>query len=350
MSERGPRRSSRPGCVARLLLAIALTTVALGAVAAAQYRAFTTTDVVLGAEPVRVEIGPGWSSFRAVAELEAAGVIAPSPFWDVYLRLAAVDCLQAGTHAIEGAATAEELMAALCAPSYAPGVRLTLVEGQNIFELADEMDSVGLGQRDDVLALAFSPEFLESVGIDAPSVEGYLAPDTYEFAVDSTAEDVLRRLLSAGAELRASVFATETEVSGSYTLHEVLTMASIVEREAQVGDERALIARVLLNRLDAGMPLQCDPTCVYGPTLYRQRPSPTTCRDPSSTHSTYVVPGLPPTPIANPRAASISAVLEPAADDSVLYFVARMDGTGRHEFSATYEEHRRNVRRFLGGQ
>lgn len=338
------------GCLVRLVVGVFVVAGAISAVVAWQYEAFVTGDVVTGQGPIDVEIEPGWSSYRAVAELRRAGSVVESPFWSVHLRWAAVDCLQAGVHTIPGTATPSQLLRALCETSYAPGIRLTLIEGQNLFELSDEIARVGFADRDEVLALAQSAEFAASVGVAAPTLEGYLAPNTYEFYEDADGEEVLRRLADAGTELRERLFADDTDVSAEFSRHEILTMASIVERESQVADERPLIARVLLNRLAAGMPLQCDPTCVYAPDLYQQEPSPATCRDPESTHSTYVLPALPPTPIANPRAESIAAVLRPASDTSLLYFVARMDGTGRHAFSATYEEHRRNVRQYLGGR
>ena len=349
--DRGPRKS-RPrrarGCLTTLLVVLFLFASAAAAVVFLGYRLFTTSDVVLSDRPVEVSVEPGSGGFQVVSHLVAAGVIAESQFWPLFLRLEAhLGCLQAGDHVVPSEATPARLFEVLCETSYAEGVRLTLIEGHNIYELADRIDEAGLGARREVLALAEDREFLDSLGISAPTLEGYLAPNTYEFEPAAGAETVLRRLAQAGESLRTAAFANPSPVREQFSDHEILTIASIVEREARVDDERALIARVILNRLDVGMKIQCDPTCVYGPSTYQQRPSPTLCRDPASTHSTYVLPGLPPTPIANPRRASIEATLAPASDDSVLYFVARQDGSGRHEFAATYEEHRRNIDRFL---
>ena len=341
------RRKSR-GCGTALLAILFLVIAGAGGSAFLGYRLFATSDVVLSARPIPVTVEPGWGGWRAVEALTEAGVVSPSPFWPLFLRFEAESsCLQAGDHLLPAEATPNRLFEVLCETSYAPGVRLTLIEGQNLYELADGIAESGLATRSEVLELATDSSFLDSLNISAESLDGYLAPDTYEFDTDAGAEAVLRRLADAGEALRTSLLTTPSPQLDQFSTHELLTIASIVEREATVDAERPLIARVIFNRLDRGMKLQCDPTCVYGASTYQQTPSPSLCRDPSSTHSTYVLPGLPPTPIANPRRSSIEAALHPAEDATALYFVARQDGSGRHEFAATYEEHRRNVARFL---
>jgi UPF0755 protein len=181
-------------------------------------------------------------------------------------------------------------------------------------------------------------------------LEGDLAPNTYEFEEGSGPAEVFTQLAEAGSVMREELFAAPSAIKEQYTEHEILTVASIVEREARVEDERPIVARVIYNRLDLGMKIQCDPTCVYGPTTYNQRPSPATCRSRQSTHSTYMLPALPPTPIAMPRRSSIDAALHPADDPDVLYFAARMDGSRRHVFADTYEEHNANVDRYIRGR
>jgi UPF0755 protein len=159
-------------------------------------------------------------------------------------------------------------------------------------------------------------------------------------------ERLVERTQAVHSELRANAG------EGPYTAaeldwSEVIVLASLVEREAAVAEERSRIARVFINRLLRGMPMQSDPTCTYSEDTYNERPTRALCRDAQSRYSTYVIPRLPPTPIASPGRAAIQAVLSPSDDADLLYFVSMEDGTGRHAFAATLDEHNANVRRYL---
>ncbi|OUC09003.1 hypothetical protein RY27_05590, partial [Litorilinea aerophila] len=188
------------------------------------------------------------------------------------------------------------------------------------------------------------------------SLEGYLFPNTYEIpAVDGRAEDLLIRQLDTFAA--QVVPAYEEAVAAGATdlaLYEVLTLASIVEREAVVPAERPAIAGVYLNRLAAGMKLEADPTVQYAmgyqPETGQWWKTPVFLEEYAgvdSPYNTYLYEGLPPGPIASPGLDSVRAVLYPEAHD-YLYFVALPDGSGRHVFANTFEEHAENVRRYLG--
>jgi UPF0755 protein len=339
--------------LAWLLIAAA---VAVGLLAAA-YDHFMRSDAVIGDEPVAVEIARGEHAAALFERLVSEGVLDASPLWRLAIKLERPGaCLQAGLHELEPDLRPREVFAMFCETTRAPGVRLTVPEGTNLYQLADVFAGAGMGEREDVLARGFDAEFARSLGVDAPSLEGYLAPDTHEFPLDATAEDVLRRLAEEGEAMRERAFEAVAAGSGDatafrpwehYTGHELLTIASIVEEEAQVDDERPIIARVIYNRIERGMQIQCDPTCIYRPDAYDQVPTRALCRDPESTHSTYVLPGLPPTPISNPGHAALEATLAPADDPNVLYFVAMRDGTGRHAFARTLAEHERNVTQYL---
>ncbi len=346
---RPPRR--RGGFRSFLVTVAVLLFLVAGAVAAlyfVRYRLFVTSDVVIAEAPVPFFVHEGEGGHALIERLVSEGVLSESQFWRPFVRVEAhAGCLQAGEHLLPAEATPHRVFEVSCETAYAPGIRLVFIEGLNMYQLADRMARAGLGERSEVLQLAEDREFLDSLGIEATSLEGYLAPDTYEFEEDSGPADVLTQLAQAGSIVREELFAAPSAIKEEYTEHEFLTVASIVEREAIVDDERPIVARVIYNRLDRGMKIQCDPTCVYGPDTYNQRPSPSTCRNRASTHSTYVLPALPPTPIAMPRRSSIDAALHPVEDPDVLYFAARLDGSDRHVFADTYEEHDANVDRYI---
>lgn len=331
------------GCIVGPILVILL---AAAGMAGWDYHRFTTGDAVVSAEGT-FEVQPGDGALAVLARLTDEGRITPSPWWEPWARATgAAGCLVAGTHTLPDPATPAALFDALCGPTFAPSIRVTVPEGTNVFQLADLLSETGLGDRAAYLALWEDPAFVGTIAPPPPTLEGYLAPNTYEFFEDATPEDVVRRLVSEGRDLRDGL-GTPTGPAADYDVHELLTIASIVEEEAQVPEERAIIARVIFNRLDAGMRIQCDPTCVYGPDTYTLVPTRALCRDPESTHSTYVLPGLPPTPITNPGRAALEATWNPSPDPDVLYFVAMRDGTGRHAFADSLEAHNANVDRYL---
>jgi len=190
-------------------------------------------------------------------------------------------------------------------------------------------------------SLAHDRAFLDSLGIRAPSIEGYLAPDTYEF-LPGTSPEVAFRTMARRTQMYLREAAGTDTLPLRLSLAQVLTLASIVDSEAGVDDERPVIAQVYLNRLRKGMRLQADPTVAYGmgkvprSRLYLRQ------LQVDTPFNTYLHEGLPPGPICNPSRRSITAVLKPAAGVKDLYFVAR--GKGRHFFAQTYEQHLENIR------
>jgi UPF0755 protein len=190
-----------------------------------------------------------------------------------------------------------------------------------------------------MIAAITDPEVRRRREIPAPSLEGYLFPDTYRVPWGAGAPDIVRQMLSRTDEAFAAYL--DRCAAMGWTPHEVLTMASIIEAEARVGEERSLISAVYHNRLRRGMRLEADPTVAYAMGGYRGR---LLYRDLEidSPYNTYRNGGLPPGPICSPGAASIRAALYPDPDSDALYFVARGDGS--HVFSRTLEEHERAVR------
>jgi UPF0755 protein len=192
-------------------------------------------------------------------------------------------------------------------------------------------------------SLAHDRAFLDSLGISAPSIEGYLAPDSYEFLPGTAAEVAFRTMTRRTMETLLRAAAGRDSLPLGLSLHQVLTLASIVEAEAQVNAERPRIARVYLNRLAQGMRLQADPTVGYAlGTGPRTRLSLRQLRV-ASPFNTYLFEGLPPGPVCNPGRASIAGVIDPLPDIKDLYFVA--DGHGHHLFSQTYAQHLANIRK-----
>jgi UPF0755 protein len=330
-----------------ILLAIA-TVLALGIAT----WSFVRSPVV--ADDLTFDVPPGATGYAVVRGLVERGVIADSPLWTPWLRLSrASRCLQAGSHQLVSGETPGALFRRLCRAADAPVRRVTLPEGLTIWHVADLLENEGLAQRAAFLRAVEDAALLAELHVPATSFEGYLFPDTYDFDLRAEPETIVRRLnarfAEVFAELEAAYPAAIAALASDFELdrHGIVTLASIVEREAAVAEERPRIAQVFLNRLKLGMPLQSDPTCVYNAIRYFETPTRDDCRDATSTYSTYVIPALPPGPIASPGAASLRAVLEPSGESDILYFVSMNDGSGRHAFSATLDEHNQNVRRFL---
>lgn len=221
------------------------------------------------------------------------------------------------------------------------GVLALLAEGKTVVRRLTVPEGLTVKQVLDLLA---SAEGLEDRVTEVPP-EGSLAPETYNYSWGDSRADMVARMRRAQARLVAELWAQRAPDLPVASPQQALVMASIVERETGLAGERPRVAAVFINRLKRGMKLQSDPTVIYGisdglGTMDRPlsradlaRPMP---------HNTYVIDGLPPTPIANPGKAALLAVVKPPATDE-LYFVT--DGSGGHAFARTLEEHNRNVRR-----
>jgi UPF0755 protein len=219
---------------------------------------------------------------------------------------------------------------------------LVLAEGFTIRDLARQIEAEGLAPAVDVVRLAGSPHIARSLGIEADSLEGYLFPDTYQVTKGTRVEEILARMVRRFRDRVGTVDVVARALERGMSLHQLVTLASIVERETSLAVERPIVARVFLNRLELDMPLQADPTVSYA--LAKEGRSPTR-EDLQVDHAfnTYKNRGLPPGPIGNPGRAAIDAVLKPA-DVPYLYFVASDDRA--HHFSTTLEEHNQAVARY----
>jgi UPF0755 protein len=251
----------------------------------------------------------------------------------------------------------EEDRAAEAAEMQHVTIEVTIPEGWRIEQMADEFANAGLnGGRDafiEATTLDYSNEFefLRDLP-DGATLEGCLFPDTYQVNGSLGAQDAVVQMLERFDE-QVSPDMRERAAEMGLTIHQVVTLESIVEREVSVAEERPIVAAVYLNRREAGMELAADPTVQYAlgtpeewwPQLAPDAPSSPEAESP---YNTYINGGLPPGPICSPSKASIQAVLYPD-ENTYLYFVAKNDGSDEHVFASTLEEHEQNIATYLDG-
>jgi UPF0755 protein len=214
---------------------------------------------------------------------------------------------------------------------------VTVPEGFSIEQIGDILAANGLADKKLFVSLAHEPGIIKKYGISGPSLEGFLYPDTYQFGKGLPPSLIIDVMVKRFWKILGPYMDRIEDLE--MTVEEVVTLASIVEKEAGTAEEMPLIASVFLNRLRKGMRMESDPTVIYGMNNFTGN---LTRKDllESTPYNTYVIRGLPPGPISNPGLASIKAVLYPSETD-YLYFVSKNDGT--HYFSASIEEHNRAV-------
>ena len=215
---------------------------------------------------------------------------------------------------------------------------VTIPEGSNLFDIAEILSDLDLAERERFLEAASSPDFLRRMGVPGPTAEGFLFPDTYLLEKYMPVEDILEIMIRQFRRKFLPEWETRAQKSG-FTLLQLVTVASIVEKETGVEEEKPLVSAVIRKRLALGMPLQMDPTVIYGLKRFGEELTRKDLLEPSP-YNSYRNRGLPPGPIANPGISAIKAALFPA-DADYLYFVSRNDGS--HVFSKTLQEHNRGV-------
>lgn len=298
-----------------------------------------------------VQLQPGDSAAVIADRLFAAGLIDSTRRWVTIVQLLGwEDSLEVGSYSFEAGLTSYEIARRIHDGEHSP-LRVIIPEGLRLEQFAERLEAAEVVPAADFLAALRRSENV--AGTRAASrppglrPEGYLFPGGYEFPLDVTADQVVR-IMALRFDAEAAPILLNADPQGR-TLHAILTVASIIEREAAVDEERPIISAVLWNRIEIGMPLQVDPTVQYA-----------AANDPASVAAhgwwkreltledlaldspwnTYTAPALPPTPIAAPGLASLRAAFAPA-DVSYLFFFARGDGT--HAFAETYEEHQANI-------
>jgi UPF0755 protein len=277
-----------------------------------------------------------------------------------------LDCAKPGPHLLPSGVSPRVLADALCRTGKRREVKVTIPEGFHRFAIAKRLASKGVASEEAFLHASADRDRLYRLGVEpsehprADTAEGFLFPATYHFPIDSDPKDVVARLVREAIGRFERLTKRHPEGWTRLTdelgldLRGAITLASMVEKEAAIDEERPMIASVFLNRLsrDDYPYLQSDPTAVYGcyamaneiPACagFTGKATPAINRDRANVFSTYVTPGLPPGPVANPGEASMEAVLAPS-DTSYLFFVAK--GGGRHEFSVDYDAHNEAVER-----
>lgn len=282
-----------------------------------------------------VLLRPGYTTRHIALALKTAGVIRSSTAFLLWHFVAHPRTLKAGEYLFDQPANALQVHRRLARGDvYVHTV--VIPEGFNIFEVAQAMSAAGLGTQPQFLQAARADTVLiRDLDPQASSLEGYLFPDTYQFTRTQTPTDMLAVMVH---RFRAKV--RSLGLTGN--LHQVVTMASIIEKETALPEERPMVASVYYNRLNQRVTLDADPSIIYAELLAGSYSGALHHDDMrfDSPYNTYRHLGLPPGPIANPGVASLQAALHPAHTD-YLYFVS--DGDGHHRFAATLEEHNHNV-------
>jgi UPF0755 protein len=285
-----------------------------------------------------ITIPEGMSLKEVAGSLESKGIITNKTVFILWTRLMGNSRqIKAGEYRLSSDMEPIRIMEILTR-----GIIITypviIPEGLSIEQIGDILAANDLVDKTRFISLAHEPDILQKYGISGPSLEGYLYPDTYQFGRGLSPALIIDVMVKRFWEIMEP-YRKRIEALGM-TVEEVVTLASIVEKETGRSEEMPVIAGVFLNRLRKGMRLDSDPTVIYGMNDFAGN---LTRKDllESTPYNTYVIRGLPPGPIANPGLASIKAVLYPAETD-YLYFVSKNDGT--HYFSRTIEEHNRAVR------
>ena len=300
-------------------------------------------------------VRPGASASEIGAELERAGLIKSATGFRVQVELRnAANRLAVGEYELRRNMTAGEIVDALAQGRTRRTGLVTIPEGWRAEEIAQYLDSSGVVPAEDFMdAVRTAESEVLSLPPGTASFEGYLFPDSYEFGRDVPADVVLRRFLTE-FDRRVDPGVRRAAAGRGFSLHDLVTLASIVEKEASLPEERGEIAAVFQNRLERGMLLQADPTVQYAlvplgtlsGAAYWKRDLTIDDLRRDSPYNTYRRPGLPPGPISNPGLAAIEAVAT-APDRPWLYFVARADGS--HLFAETLDAHNRNVAQVRAG-
>jgi UPF0755 protein len=284
-----------------------------------------------------VDINPGMSSTQIAAQLKQQGII-----WskDIFLGLYAVRgrTLKAGEYRFAHPARMTEVWDRLRRGDVYT-IAVTIPEGSNIFDIGARLEAAGLGTKDAfVKAAKQNTAIIADLDKTAPSVEGYLFPDTYHFERHTEPEEMMAAMVRRFRQVAAQI-----GLKGDY--HTTVTLASLVEKETPLDSERPLVASVFVNRLDKEMPLMTDPSVIYAAlldgryrgTIYQSD------LDANSSYNTYKHVGLPPGPICNPGLKSLSAAMHPATSDYLYFVAAGADPSGQSRFSTTLDQHAKDV-------
>jgi UPF0755 protein len=305
---------------------------------------FAHTAIGSGATEKVIELPAGATMTKFAKTLKAEGLISSDFKMRLYAKLTGQSGkLKKGEYKFDGAMT-PQVMLDIAASGKSIQYAITFPEGSNIYDMAEILDQRNLIKGQDFLKTVKDPQLVQStVGMPAPSLEGYLFPETYNITRFTSVKELVHMMIEKFNE-NYKVAAASATVQMSK--HELVTLASVVEKETGAPQERPLIASIFYNRIKKGMPLQSDPTILYGIIDETGKPTANITKADitrPNRYNTYTVKRLPFGPIANPGKDALAAVMNPATSD-FLYFVSRNDGT--HVFSATYAQHLKAVKSY----
>jgi len=295
-----------------------------------------------GSKQQDISFPPGSGIRKLASELKAGGIIRSSWHFMLLTRLRGqAHRLKAGEYRFNSAMTPEVILRKLVAGDV-DFRKFVLPEGYSIHQAAELLEQKGYFKSSSFLEKCRDSALLSRLGLRETSVEGYLYPATYNLPRNGNEEQLIAQMVGQFEKRYTDVTRTARAAAG-LSRHQAVTLASLIEKEAVSSEEKPLISSVFHNRLRIGMPLQSDPTAVYGVRAFAGKVTKADIER-HSPYNTYLIKGLPPGPIGNPGLEAIKAALNPPATP-YLYFVARQDGT--HQFSRSLDEHNRAVTRYL---
>lgn len=301
-------------------------------------------------ETKRIEIQLGDGIKTLGNKLEQAGLIKDGTLFYYYSKLKGLGGnIKAGEYELKPGLTYEAILDKFTKGDVMKNSRFTVPEGYTIDQIAEKLKETGVISEEEFLGKvekAGVEPLTSAIPADIPlkhRLEGYLFPTTYELKKDITADSLIDSMLSTMDKKLKEIpgFNQETLAKLGVNQHQLLTVASLIEREVVVDAERPLVAGVIYNRLSKGMPLQIDATIQYALGKQKERLMESDLNI-DSPYNTYTHKGLPPGPIASPSEASIKAALNPEASQ-YFYYVTKKDGSGAHLFAETYEQHKKNI-------
>lgn len=297
-----------------------------------------------GADEILFEVRPGQTLGQISASLQEQHLIRNARAFQAYAKFRGQAAkFKIGEYALHAGMRPDEIMAVLVSGK-SVSRKITFAEGLSVFDLAQIVEKNGIGTREEFFALVNDRAFIKSLlGEDLPSLEGYLYPETYQITKFEGTRGLLTQMVKRFLRVWQAEIEPYARTSG-WTRNQIVTFASIVEKETGAGFERPLVSSVFHNRLKKNMRLQTDPTVLYGMALKQGRMPYNISRQDLLTptpYNSYTTAGLPPTPIANPGKEALQAALRPA-QTKYLYFVSKNNGT--HVFSETLQQHNQAVR------
>jgi UPF0755 protein len=320
-------------------LGFALLVVALGALLMFYNINYSTPTI--GPQAAEVRVDQGDSLAMVTRKLREQKVISNGWFFSLWARFSGAEKrLHQGLYRFDSSVTPREVLDRLVTGK---GIffSVTIPEGLTLKEIAALLEKMQIIDKEAFLQEAANPNLLASFGLQSKGFEGYLFPSTYYFTPGTPAKDIIITMAEQFRKVSQPLLDQRDGVE-NWNSHELLTLASMIEKETGVQDERALVSAVFHNRLRQQMPLQSDPTVIYGLKDFNGNLTRKDLQD-LNPYNTYRIPSLPPGPICNPSTSSIKAALHPA-NVPFLYFVSKNDGT--HLFSETIEAHNRAVKIF----